>query len=128
MKKILYPLPFIFVLLLHSFVFAGNGQIGSEVILKNGNVMKGEVLTEVFELRTHDYKLLQFDAADIKDINFESEKFQFKIGFHYLDVVVLRNGEKSIGFVLNDTVHFKLKVGGSALLLKKSDLKTISFE
>lgn len=131
MKETLIILCLIGLLAVPTMVLSnGSKSNGVVLILKNGDVLTGEVGTKVFRLRTlPTLKQARFKVEDIKTINFESHvTYKFKIGTHFLDIITLNNGRRFEGFVQNEVIEFKLGTeAGDILHLKKSEVKYIVF-
>lgn len=112
-----------------TFPALSNSSSFDKVTIESGDVFTGEILTQVFELRTPDHKLHHFKTSDIKAVHFRSKRFQFKIGFHDLDVITLRDGTEFSGFVQNCMVHFEMKDEPDyPLSLRRDDIKSIIFQ
>lgn len=90
-----------------------------QMILKNGDIITGEVSTETFKLKTS-YGELEFKAADIKTINLEG-------GSNNVDVITLRVGDKLSGVIQNDKIRVKMS-SGATIDLDRDKVKDILFK
>lgn len=119
------------LLIVPTLAFSNGSKSNDAIlILKNGDILTGELLAKVFELRTPpSLKQSSFKVEDIKMVNFESHvTYNFKIGSHQLDIITLKTGDKFEGFVQNEVIEFKLRTeAGDTLHLKKSEVKYIIF-
>lgn len=103
------------------FAFVGmvRGKGGYDVIrLKNGDTLTGTVLNESLPLRTS-YAQLQFPKGSLATQRFIG-------GPENLSEIVLLNGDKFSGFILEDEVKFKMK-NGSPIGIRIEKIDTIGF-
>ncbi|MEM4245011.1 MAG: hypothetical protein QXR60_02300 [Candidatus Nanoarchaeia archaeon] len=90
-----------------------------QIVLKNGDVLSGDVLTGVFFVKTS-YGKLELNARDIQTINFEG-------GGLNIDVVTLRMGDKLSGVVHSDKITIRLRTGAE-MSLDKDKVKDVIFK
>lgn len=83
-----------------------NNEVSNEfdqILLKNGEIMSGEVLTEAFQLKTS-YANLDLETPIIDFVDFEG-------GGQNIDVVVLKIGDKLSGMIEEPTIKVKTRTG-----------------
>ena len=89
-----------------------------QILLKNGDIISGEIKTGPFKLRTP-YGTLTFEADKISSIDFEG-------GGQNIDVVVFKVGDKISGVVEVDTINLLMR-SGTEVNLDKEEIKQITF-
>jgi hypothetical protein len=88
-----------------------------QVILKNGDMISGQVKTRAFSLRAP-YGTLSFQTEEIQSIHFEG-------GGQNTDIVVLRVGDKLSGVIQEKNVTILLRSGGE-ITFEKDKVKDIN--
>jgi hypothetical protein len=92
------------------------------IILKNGDVVTGELLTPIFTIRTSYGGSITFNRTDIKVIAIEG-------GGQNIDTILLRNGDKLSGVVGPDSINIRLEDKQSTKLnISKDKIKEINLK
>jgi hypothetical protein len=98
---------------------AGETSEYDQVLMKNGDVLSGRVLTTNFILRTS-YGTHSFQTKQIQTINLEG-------GGQNIDLVLLRIGDKLSGVIENAVVKMEMR-SGTQVELSKDKVKDIIFK
>jgi hypothetical protein len=97
----------------------GETSMYDQIIMKNGDLLSGRILTTEFVLRTS-YGTNTFQTNQIKTINFEG-------GGQNIDLVLLKIGDKLSGVIDNTIVKMQMR-SGSQVELSKDKIKDIVFK
>ena len=89
------------------------------VVLRNGDILSGQVQTKTFPLRTA-YGTFRFEAAQIASIEFDSTR-------PHLAVVLLKNGDRLNGRVEVESLSFTI-TSGEAVSFDGKTIKAITFK
>ena len=89
------------------------------VLMKNGDVLSGLILTAEFILKSS-YADLTIKTADIRRIQLEG-------GGQNIEIIELRSGDRISGLIKNEHIEIKLPIG-PALALEKDKIKLITFK
>ena len=87
-----------------------SGQV-DQVLLRNGDIMTGSVLTPSFTVRTS-YATLTVSAAELRSVSFEG-------GALNIAVLTLRNGDRLSGILAPESVTIRLTAGQDAEVTKE---------
>ena len=83
---------------------SGKTQVAGQmdrILLKNGDVVTGKIVTQTFEVKTSYGGSLSFTHRDVKSVSIEG-------GGLNIDIIFLRNGDKLSGVVYTDTIAIQL--------------------
>jgi len=97
----------------------GESSEYDQVLMKNGDVLSGRILTTNFTLRTS-YGTHTFQTKQIQTINLEG-------GGQNIDLVLLRIGDKLSGVIENAAVKMEMR-SGTQVELSKDKVKDIIFK
>jgi hypothetical protein len=84
-----------------------------EIVMKNGDVLSGKLLTQEFTIQTS-YGTLSLGVKEIRSIMFEG-------GGQNIDVIILNNGDKLSGIVGPDSIKLQLE-GSQQMELEKDKI------
>lgn len=88
------------------------------VVLKNGDVLRGQVLDAVFALRAS-YADLSFKVAEVSQIVLEGAGAN-------IEQVMLRTGDRVSGVLTNATIRVRL-ISGTVVTIDKDKVKSVTF-
>lgn len=89
------------------------------IIMKNGDILSGTILTSQFVLKTS-YADLTIEAKDIDNINLEGSG-------QNIETITLKNGDRISGILKTNIIEIKLPIG-TQISVDKDKIKLIRFK